>query len=88
MVETGAPETRAREHLRSLTNLLWHAAIFVTVNAGLWVQDILGGGGVDYAYWTTVPWGIGLVMHALAYVSQLKHNPYLDDEHRRDAQTR
>ena len=31
----------------------------------LW-QDLAGGGGLDWAYWAFVPWGIGLLSHAMA----------------------
>jgi hypothetical protein len=37
------------------------------VNALIWLQDIATGGGVEYAYWITIPWGIGLTIHATAY---------------------
>ncbi len=47
-------------------DVLAHSAIFVVVNAFLWAQDIAIGGGLDYAYWITIPWGIGLVVHARA----------------------
>jgi hypothetical protein len=50
-----------------LSNLVWHAGVFVVVNAFIWLQDIALGGGLDYAYWVTIPWGIGLVTHAIAY---------------------
>lgn len=54
-------------HASDLTELLWHAGIFVVVNAFIWAQDIAIGGGVDYAYWVTIPWGIGLAIHALTF---------------------
>ena len=47
--------------------LMSHTGIFVVVNAFLWIQDIAAGGGLEYAYWTTIPWAIGLISHALAY---------------------
>jgi hypothetical protein len=47
--------------------LWWHIGIFVAVNAFIWIQDIAIGGGVDYAYWITIPWGIGLGIHATTY---------------------
>lgn len=49
------------------TDLVWHAGIFLVVNAFLWAQDIIIGGGLEYAYWTTIPWGIGLLIHAAVY---------------------
>jgi hypothetical protein len=58
------------EHgLRSeFAGLMTHLAIFVLVNALLWTQDIAAGGGLEYAYWVTIPWGIGLLAHIIAYV--------------------
>jgi hypothetical protein len=55
------------------SDLIGHAAVFLVVNAFIWVQDIAIGGGVDYAYWVTVPWAIGLAIHALVYYSS--HRP-------------
>ncbi len=42
----------------------FHAGAFVVVNAYLWLQDIALGSGLDYAYVTTILWGIGLAFHA------------------------
>lgn len=50
---------------RARVELIWHAVVFLVVNAFVWLQDIAVGGGVDYAYWITIPWGIGLVIHAV-----------------------
>lgn len=52
-----------------LSKLLWHLGVFTAVNALIWLQDIDLGGGLEYAYWVTVPWGIGLAAHAVAYAS-------------------
>ena len=48
-----------------LTDLALHAGIFVVVNAVLWAQDLFVGGGPDYAFWVTIPWGVALVVHAV-----------------------
>ncbi len=48
-----------------ISELAWHTGAFLVVNAFVWIQDIAIGGGVDYAYWLTIPWGIGLAIHAL-----------------------
>ena len=42
-----------------------HAVIFAIVNAFLWAQDFALGGGLDYAYWITIPWGIVLLGQAV-----------------------
>jgi hypothetical protein len=52
---------------RDRAGLWWHIGIFVVVNAFIWIQDIAIGEGVDYAYWITIPWGIGLAIHAATY---------------------
>ncbi len=63
-----APKTSTRSETKGgLTDLVWHAVIFVFVNAFLWVQDLALGEGIDYAYWVTIFWGVGLLAHALAY---------------------
>lgn len=56
-------------------DLLVHAVVFLVVNAFLWVQDIALGGGLDYAYWVTIPWGIGLLGHALATIRAGRASP-------------
>lgn len=56
------------------TDLIWHAGIFLVVNAFLWAQDIIVGGGLEYAYWTTIPWGIGLLVHAAVYYNNRGRN--------------
>jgi hypothetical protein len=48
-------------------DLIAHAVVFVLVNAFLWVQDIAIGDGLNYALWVTIPWGVGLAVHAIAY---------------------
>ena len=59
------PEARARRRVKALSDLLWHSGIFVVVNAFLWVQDAVAGGGIEYAYWTTIPWAFGLLLFTL-----------------------
>ena len=59
---------RLRRPQSEFAGLMWHMGIFVVVNAFLWIQDIVAGGGLEYAYWVTIPWGVGLLAHAMAYV--------------------
>lgn len=56
----GSPRDDAR------ADLVVHAVVYLAVNAFLWVQDIALGGGLDYAYWITIPWGVGLLGHTIA----------------------
>lgn len=39
-----------RQAVSDLGTLLWHAGVFVLVNAFIWLQDIAIVGGVDYAW--------------------------------------
>lgn len=55
--------------------LAGHAVVFVLVNALLWAQDLALGDGLNYAYWITVAWGIGLLAHAYVVVSGRSHSP-------------
>lgn len=56
-----------------VSELTWHIVAFVVVNAFIWFQDIAIGGGVDYAYWITIPWGIGVTIHAV--MAYRNHRP-------------
>lgn len=56
-------------------DLYAHATAFALVNAFVWIQDVATGGGVDYAYWITIPWAIGLAAHASAELWQTWHQP-------------
>jgi hypothetical protein len=62
------PEMRARRRAEYLAGLIWHVGTFVIINVFLWVLDALGAGGIDWAFWVTGMWGIGLAFHVLAYL--------------------
>jgi hypothetical protein len=59
---------RAHGKVGEFAGLMWHTGIFVVVNAFLWIQDIAAGGGLEYAYWITIPWAFGVLIHAGAYL--------------------
>ena len=61
--------------------LLTHIAAFVLVNGILWIQDILTGGGLDYAYWVTIPWGLGLAAHITAYLVSRRQTGHTGTPH-------
>ena len=86
------PEERARTRVAEFEGLMWHIAVYVIVNAFLWFIDLNAGGGLDWAYWTTVPWGIGLLFHIAAYfiemsgVRERRYEKILAEERAREAQ--
>lgn len=57
---TGAVETSP------VADLVAHAIIFLLVNSFLWVQSIVITGGVGYVIWVTLPWAVGLGIHAVS----------------------
>lgn len=69
VIRGGDRPAQAASGDRNLAALWWHVGIFVAVNAFIWIQDIAIGGGVDYAYWITIPWAIGLTLHAATCLS-------------------
>ena len=62
-----AGRTRPSADSTPLGDLVLHAGIFTVVNAFVWIQDFAIGGGLDYALWVTIPWAVGLAIHAGAY---------------------
>ena len=54
-------------------DLVVHGVVFVLVNAFIWAQDIIIGDGLNYAYWVTIPWAIGLAAHAYAVMRERRH---------------
>jgi hypothetical protein len=62
------PEERARKRAKERTDVMWHVAAFVVINILLWVIDIGQGGGIDWAFWPTIGWGVGLAFHVASYV--------------------
>jgi 2TM domain len=59
----------ARKPMSEFQALIMHIVVFTIVNAFLWLQDIATGDGLNYAYWVTIPWGVGLIAHIVAYVT-------------------
>jgi hypothetical protein len=66
-VAGGTAEERARKRVEEFVGLMWHLVVYVVVNGFLWGIDLAQGGGVEWAYWVTMAWGIGLLFHIVAY---------------------
>jgi hypothetical protein len=84
------PEERAQKRVKDFSDLMWHVAVYVIVNAFLWIMDFAQGGGLEWAYWATIPWGIGLAFHAAAYfldesgMRSKRYQKYLEEERKAD----
>ena len=64
--EAATPEQRARRRAKEYSDMIWHVATFVIINAFLWFLD-LRSGGADWAYWVTMGWGLGVAFHVASY---------------------
>ncbi len=53
------------ERVGNVKGLFTHLAVFVAVNLGLFIVDLVSGSGWWF-YWTTIMWGMGLAAHAVA----------------------
>ena len=84
--EQGLTEVEARKRAKYLTGLLWHTGAFVIVNGFFWILDAATDGGITWAFWITLFWGLGLAFHVLTYLIQgrqlveRKTAAYLEDE--------
>ncbi len=54
----------AHARVQTIKGFYIHASVFVLVNIGLFVINLLTGGGWWF-YWPLIGWGIGLGAHAL-----------------------
>lgn len=89
--ELTTPEGRALRRAKEYSSMLWHIGAFVIINAMLWFLDVIvGGDGLQWAYWVTVFWGIGLAFHVVAYfvdgsgLEEKKYQEFLAQERERE----
>jgi len=62
----------AKKRTDDIIGFFIHALVYVIVNAGIWGIDLATGGGIEWAYWTTIGWGIGLAIHGAVLLVELK----------------
>lgn len=55
---------RAKSRVEELRGFYAHLAVYLIVNAGLILIDLLSGDGWWF-YWPLLGWGIGLAVHAV-----------------------
>ena len=83
------PEERAKKRLDEYNGLMWHVAVFVIINLFLWLLDYFTGDGINWAYWVTIFWGIGLLFHVASYFIDdsrqgKRYQKFLEDERRKE----
>lgn len=56
---------QAKERVEALKGFYAHLAIYIAVNTGLLLINLVSGGGLWFS-WPLLGWGIGLMAHALS----------------------
>ncbi len=83
-------EERARKRAKESVDVMWHVAAYTIVNIFLWFIDIAQGGGLDWAFWPTIGWGIAVAFHVASYVIDdsdtegRKYKQFLAEEQAKD----
>ena len=70
-----AAEIARRRHAAEVRDFMWHLAAYLIANAIIFTQDWLAGDGINWAYWIAIPWGAGLLFHAIALVMGRRDEP-------------
>jgi len=64
-------EGRARRRVGMKLGFYVHALVFVLVNLGLWAINVTGG-GTPWHRWPLAGWGLGLAIHGLVTLLNLR----------------
>lgn len=56
---------RAKKRIKEVKGFYGHLASYLSVNAGLFLIDLLSGNGLGWFYWPMIGWGIGLLSHGI-----------------------
>lgn len=54
---------RAKKRVVEMREFYSHFLVYICVNVVVYIVDIITGGGIEFAYWVTLGWGIGVVAH-------------------------
>jgi len=54
---------RAKRRVSKIKGFYSHLFSFIAVNIVLYVIDLTSGNGINWAYWVTFGWGIGIISH-------------------------
>jgi hypothetical protein len=57
---------RARQRVQQIKGFYIHLAVYVLVNSGLLLLDLITSPGAFWFYWPLLGWGIGLAAHAVS----------------------
>lgn len=62
---------RAEKRVEAKASLRSHWFTYIVVNAFLFAIDWWSGGGIDWAYWAAIGWGVGIALHTLSTFAEL-----------------
>jgi hypothetical protein len=86
--ENEAAYKRAKQRVEELRGFYVHLMIYLVINAGLFLIDLVSGGGWWF-YWPAIGWGIGLGAHAVAtYAGGSRFGPSWEDRKIRELMER
>jgi 2TM domain len=73
-------DQQLKEKAKKIAGFYGHLFWFVVVNIFLYILDYITNGRIDWAYWVTFGWGIGIASHALGtfYSGGLEDKIYQD----------
>ena len=83
-VTSSTPEERAAKRVKDYTDVMWHAVVYVIINAFLWFV------APGAALWVTIGWGIALAFHIAYYFigddgpENRRYQRYLAEERKRE----
>lgn len=56
---------RAKKRIKEVKGFYGHLASYISVNAGLFLIDLISGNGLTWFYYPMIGWGIGLLSHGI-----------------------
>ena len=56
---------KAKERVAALRSFYIHLGVFVLVNLGLFLRNMISSPDTLWFYWPLIGWGIAVVLHAL-----------------------
>lgn len=57
---------RAKKRVKELKDFYHHLAIYIIVNIGLFILNMISSPGHLWFYWPLFGWGIGIISHAIS----------------------
>lgn len=57
---------RAKERVKELKGFYVHITLYVIVNTGLFIVNMVASPGNLWFYWPLLGWGIGVIVHAFS----------------------